>query len=125
MKKLLCILLTSVILMAAMGIPSFSAQTTPQGDFSVLVNGEYVSFSDDVPLIQDGQPYVPLVTLLRRLGFEGRNIAWNSQTATTAASKGDFSFSLTIGQREVTATRAQRTTTLLADTPPLLLSGRT
>ena len=45
-------------LLLALCLPASAAQ---EGDFSVLVNGEAVTFTDAAPLLKDGRSFLPMV----------------------------------------------------------------
>lgn len=122
MKKILCTALTAAALLAALIVPS-SATTTQevqemldsaadtglliapnpnavperQGDFYVLVNGEYVTFPDAVPQIRDDRSCLPFVAVFEQLGFAEENMTWDGETQTITATKGDTMIVLTIG----------------------------
>lgn len=53
-------------LLLALCLPASAAQ---EGDFSVLVNGEAVTFTDAAPLLKDGRSFLPMVETFDALGF--------------------------------------------------------
>ena len=52
-------------LLLALCLPASAAQ---EGDFSVLVNGEAVTFTDAAPLLKDGRTFLPMVETFDALG---------------------------------------------------------
>ena len=63
MKKTLRALLCAGLMAALMAIPALAADgeqpPAKQGDFYVVINGEYVTFPDAVPQIREGRPCPP------------------------------------------------------------------
>ena len=62
-------------LLLALCLPASAAQ---EGDFSVLVNGEAVTFTDAAPLLKDGRSFLPMVETFDALGFAQGDITWDS-----------------------------------------------
>jgi len=145
MKKFLCAALTAAILLAALVVPS-SATTTQeaqemldkasgtglliapnpnavpqrQGDFYVLVNGEYVTFSDAVPQIRDSRSFLPFVAVFEQLGFSEEAMTWDGETKTVTATRDAITISLTIGKQEILLTRDGETTSFPTDVAPYI-----
>ena len=101
MKKILRPILCGGVLAALLCTPSLAAE---QGDFSLLVNGEPVTFTDAAPVLKDGRSFLPAVTTFQALGFAQEDIVWNGETQTVTASKDGTTISLTVGDSAVTWT---------------------
>ena len=101
MKKILRPILCGGVLAALLCTPSLAAE---QGDFSLLVNGEPVTFTDAAPVLKDGRSFLPAVTTFHALGFAQEDIVWNGETQTVTASKDGTTISLTVGDSAVTWT---------------------
>ena len=100
MKKILRPILCGV-LAALLCTPSLAAD---EGDFSLLVNGEPVTFTDAAPALKDGRSFLPAVTTFQALGFAQEDIVWNGETQTITASKDGTTISLTVGDSAATWT---------------------
>ncbi len=103
MKKILRPILCSGVLAALLCTPSLAAE---QGDFSLLVNGEPVAFTDAAPVLKDGRSFLPMAATFEALGFPAEDMTWNSDTQTAAASKDGTTISLTIGKNAIQVTQA-------------------
>ena len=57
MKQFLRPILCGGVLAALLCTPSLAAD---EGDFSLLVNGEPVTFSDAAPVLKDGRSFLPM-----------------------------------------------------------------
>lgn len=79
MKKILRPILCGGVLTALLCTPSLAAE---QGDFSLLVNGEPVTFTDAAPVLKDGRSFLPAVTTFQALGFAQEDIVWDGATST-------------------------------------------
>ena len=101
MKKILRPTLCGGVLAALLCTPSLAAE---QGDFSLLVNGEPVTFTDAAPVLKDGRSFLPAVTTFQALGFAQEDIVWDGETQTVTASKDGAAISLTVGDSAVTWT---------------------
>lgn len=101
MKKILRPILCGGVLAALLCTPSLAAE---QGDFSLLVNGEPVTFTDAAPVLKDGRSFLPAVTTFHALCFAQEDIVWNGETQTVTASKDGTTISLTVGDSAVTWT---------------------
>ena len=101
MKKILRPILCGGVLAALLCTPSLAAG---EGDFSLLVNGEPVTFSDAAPVLKDGRSFLPAVTTFQALGFAQEDIVWDGETQTVTASKDGAAISLTVGDSAVTWT---------------------
>ena len=108
-------------LLLALCLPASAAQ---EGDFSVLVNGEAVTFTDAAPLLKDGRSFLPMVETFDALGFAQGDITWDAATRSVTAAKDGTSITLTIDQKELTVTRGQEdaaeTDTITTDAAPFI-----
>lgn len=105
MKKMFRTMLCAALLAMAVSIPAFAAETEvpeKQGDFYVLVNDQYVTFTDAVPQIKDSRSCLPFVAVFEQLGFAEENMTWDNATKTVTATKDDTTISLTIGKTAIT-----------------------
>lgn len=103
MKKILRPILCGGMLAALLCTPSLAAD---EGDFSLLVNGEPVTFSDAAPVLKDGRSFLPMAATFEALGFPAEDMTWDSDTQTAAASKDGTTISLTIGKKAIQVTQA-------------------
>ena len=103
MKKILRPILCGGMLAALLCTPSLAAE---QGDFSLLVNGEPVAFTDAAPVLKDGRSFLPMAATFEALGFPAEDMTWDSDTQTAAASKDGTTISLTIGKNAIQVTQA-------------------
>ena len=103
MKKILRPILCGGVLAALLCTPSLAAE---QGDFSLLVNGEPVTFTDAAPVLKDGRSFLPMAASFEALGFPAEDMTWDSDTQTAAASKDGTTISLTIGKNAIQVTQA-------------------
>ena len=103
MKKILRPILCGGVLAALLCTPSLAAE---QGDFSLLVNGEPVTFTDAAPVLKDGRSFLPMAATFEALGFPAEDMTWDSATQTASASKDGTTISLTIGKNAIQVTQA-------------------
>ena len=103
MKKILRPILCGGVLAALLCTPSLAAE---QGDFSLLVNGEPVAFTDAAPVLKDGRSFLPMAATFEALGFPAEDMTWDSATQTASASKDGTTISLTIGKKAIQVTQA-------------------
>ena len=101
MKKILRPILCGGALAALLCTPSLAAE---QGDFSLLVNGDPVAFTDAAPVLKDSRSFLPAVTTFQALGFAQEDIIWDGETQTVTASKDGTTISLTVGDPAATWT---------------------
>ena len=96
MKKHLRLLLCTGVTAALLTLPALAADndTIPakQGDFYVMVNGEYVTFPDAVPQIRENRSCLPFVAVFEQLGFAEEDMTWDGATGTVTAVKPDVSY---------------------------------
>lgn len=102
MKKLFCTLLCAGLMAVLLGIPAFAAQTEApaqkQGDFYVLINGAYVTFSDAVPQIKENRSCLPFAAVFEQLGFPQEAMTWDGETGTVTATKPDVTYTALDGE---------------------------
>ena len=91
-------------LLLALCLPASAAQ---EGDFSVLVNGEAVTFTDAAPLLKDGRSFLPMVETFDALGFAQGDITWDAATR-----------SVTVGRRTPLRRTPSPPMPLPSSTPP-------
>ena len=103
MKQFLRPILCGGVLAALLCTPSLAAD---EGDFSLLVNGKPVTFSDMAPVLKDGRSFLPMAATFEALGFPAEDMTWDSDTQTAAASKDGTTISLTIGKNAIQVTQA-------------------
>lgn len=61
---------------------------------NVMVDGEYVEFTDQQPVIIDGRTLVPIRAVMEKMG---KTVTWDEATQTTTISDDEISIFLTIG----------------------------
>ena len=126
MKRLLQLALCTGLLATLLSIPSLAYDSsTREGDFSVLVNGEPMTFTDAVPQMRDSRSCLPFAAVFEALGFPADGITWDGTAKTVTAAREDTAISLTIGQPRITLTRGGETTTYDTDVAPYLADNRT
>ncbi len=87
MKKFLRPLVCGGMLAALLCTPSLAAD---QGDFSLLVNGEPVTFTDAAPVLKDDRSFLPMAAAFEAMGFQ--NILWDGEARTVTAFKPDMPY---------------------------------
>ncbi len=110
MKKRLSAVLCAAALLVSMLVPVSAAgasarteRTVPavkQGDFYLLVNGEFVTFPDAVPKSLNNRSFLPVRAAFDALGFD--EVLWDNVTKTATANKGDLTIKLTLGESAFT-----------------------
>ena len=89
MKQFLRPILCVGVLAALLCTPSLAAD---EGDFSLLVNGEPVTFSDAAPVLKDGRSFLPMAATFEALGFPADQIVWSPSARTVTAVKPDVTY---------------------------------
>ena len=154
MKKLLRLSLCAGLLAALLCVPSLAAGQMPekQGEFYVMINGEYVTFTDAVPQLRESRSCLPFAAVFEQLGFPQESMTWDADTQTVTAVKpdvlyspsnggepqrGDLTVQLTIGSKEIKywyendltagpgGEVTQVTNVLQSEVAPYLSDGRT
>lgn len=123
MKKVFRTALCAAVMTAAVCVPSFAVKAdapvpAKQGDFYVLANNQYVTFTDAVPKIRDSRSYLPMATVFDQLGF--KTIQWNDAQRSVTASKDGVTVKLVIGSPSITLTKDGKTTTITTDVAPYI-----
>ena len=123
MKHVFRTALCTALMTAAVCVPTFAVKAdTPvparQGDFYVLANDQYVTFTDAVPQIRDSRSYLPMATVFDRLGF--KDIQWNDAQRSVTASKDGVTVKLVIGSPSIALTKDGKTTTITTDVAPYI-----
>ena len=129
MKKFLRTLLCGAVLALSMSTAAFAAEgdlliapnpnplPERQGDFYVMVNGEFVTFPDAVPQGKDNRSFLPMAATFSQLGFAEEDMTWNTDGQITA-SKGDLTIALNIGKNEIVLTQGEESKTIPTDVAP-------
>ncbi len=156
MKRTLRALLCAGMTAALLCVPALAAEEAPipakQGDFYVMINGEYVTFPDAVPQLKEGRSCLPFAAVFEQLGFPQDGMTWDADTQTVTAVKpdvlyspsnggepqrGDLTVQLTIGSKEIRywyendliagphGDRVQVNNTLQSEVAPYISGGRT
>ena len=89
MKQFLRPILCGGVLAALLCTPSLAAD---EGDFSLLVNGKPVTFSDMAPVLKDGRSFLPMAATFEALGFPADQITWDGEARTVTAVKPDVTY---------------------------------
>ena len=123
MKNVFRTALCTALMTAAVCVPTFAVKADApvparQGDFYVLVNDQYVTFTDAVPQIRDSRSYLPMATVFDQLGF--KDIQWNDAQRSVTAAKDGVSVKLVIGSPSIALTKDGKTTTITTDVAPYI-----
>lgn len=117
MKKLFRTLLCGTVLALSLSVSAFAAESNllispaptavpeKQGDFYVMVNHDYVTFTDATPKIKNDRSCLPFVAVFEQLGFAEKDMTWNGETSTVSATKGDLTIRMTVGSPDFTILR--------------------
>ena len=123
MKNVFRTALCAAVMTAAVCVPTFAVKAdapvpAKQGDFYVLTNDQYVTFTDAVPQIRDSRSYLPMATVFDQLGF--KDIQWNDAQRSVTASKDGVTVKLVIGSPSIALTKDGKTTTITTDVAPYI-----
>ena len=123
MKNVFRTALCAAVMTAAVCVPTFAVKAdapvpAKQGDFYVLANDQYVTFTDAVPQIRDSRSYLPMATVFDQLGF--KDIHWNDAQRSVTASKDGVTVKLVIGSPSIALTKDGKTTTITTDVAPYI-----
>lgn len=110
MKKVLAIILSIILL-----LPCFPAMA--ENGINIIIDGETKIF-DVMPIIDNSRTLVPLRGIFEALGAQ---VAWNGETSTVTATKGDTAVVLQIGNPVATVSGKEVT----LDVPAKIVEGRT
>ncbi len=108
MKRGLSILLCGSLMAGMLCLPSMAAQPdlaaqkpALQGDFWVMVNGEYVTFPDAAPKSLNNRSFLPFAAVFEQLGFAQKDMHWDQATQTVTATKPDVDYTNVHGEAAV------------------------
>lgn len=87
-KKLICVITSSALLLAGLGMHTFAKEIT------IKLDGETVECPTPAR-IENGSTMVPMRAIFEALGMK---VEWNNETQTVTATKGDKVITLTIGE---------------------------
>ncbi|MGO5060671.1 stalk domain-containing protein [Lawsonibacter sp. LCP25S3_F5] len=123
MKNVFRTALCAAVMTAAVCVPTFAVKAdapvpAKQGDFYVLANDQYVTFTDAVPQIRDSRSYLPMATVFDQLGF--KDIQWNDAQRSVTAAKDGVTVKLVIGSPSIALTKDGKTTTITTDVAPYI-----
>ena len=116
MKKMICLLMTMIMLLSAFGCFDVLAEESTE-PIRILLNNKFVE-CDQAPVLVDNRTLVPMRAILEALGAQ---VQWDDATQTVTAVKGDKTISLTIGQSSLSVNGNVKT----LDVPAQLIGGRT
>ena len=97
MKHVFRTALCTALMTAAVCVPTFAVKADApvparQGDFYVLANDQYVTFTDAVPQIRNSRSCLPFVAVFQQLGFSESDMTWDATTRTVTATKPDVTY---------------------------------
>lgn len=97
MKNVFRTALCTALMTAAVCVPTFAVKADApvparQGDFYVLANDQYVTFTDAVPQIRNSRSCLPFVAVFQQLGFSESDMTWDAATRTITATKPDVTY---------------------------------
>ena len=97
MKNVFRTALCAAVMTAAVCVPTFAVKADApvparQGDFYVLANDQYVTFTDAVPQIRNSRSCLPFVAVFQQLGFSESDMTWDAATRTVTATKPDVTY---------------------------------
>lgn len=117
MKKFWRSMLCGGALAALLCTPALAAE---EGDFSLVVNGEPVSFTDALPQLRSDRSFLPMAATFQALGYEDGAITWDNDARTVTAEKDGVTLLLTIGKNEIRVTGAEGEEVLTTDVAPYI-----
>lgn len=120
MKRILAVFL-SMVLIISCSIPVLAenvqeAQVYTEG-FHVMLNGEYVQFTDATPVNKQGRIMVPFRAILEALGAQ---VNWIDETRTVTAKTDDTFISFRVGQPNIDVTRNGERSVKVMDVVPYI-----
>ena len=137
MRKTLTALLCIAALLATLCVPSLAADPEipaaapeipasstvtdlpeKQGDFYLLLNGAFVTFTDALPQIRDDRSFLPFRTTFEAMGLD--QIEWVPETSTAKATKDDLTVAVNLGEKSIQITKDGVTTTVDTDVAPYI-----
>ena len=115
MKKLWCSMLCGGALAALLCTPALAAE---EGDFSLVVNGEPVTFTDALPQLRSDRSFLPMAATFQALGYGEKDITWDNDARAVTAVKDGVTLLLTIGKNEIRVTGPEGEKVLTTDVAP-------
>ena len=104
-------------------------ETDGDDSIKVTLNGEYIAFADQQPVIIDGRTLVPLRGVMETMG---KHVEWNGETRGIAVSDGLTTVKLTVDSDTMYVEKADSVTgqltdneTVFLDVPPTIINDRT
>ena len=113
MKKQVCVLL---VLLTCFFLPA--AAFAADGEINVQLNGANLQLQDAAPVNEEGRVYVPFRAVFEALGA---TVAYDKESDTITAQKGDTAVQFVIGSTDITVDGKQVTT----DAASFVRDGRT
>lgn len=108
MKKLIAGLVVLMMLVPTAAFAENEAETTvQQNTFTVKIDGEEVTFTDQQAYVRENKLYLPMRTVLEKLGFA---ISWDGETQTATAVKDDMTIQMPVGKSTVSVNGVSMTT---------------
>lgn len=117
MKKLWCSMLCGGALAALLCTPALAAE---EGDFSLVVNGEPVTFTDALPQLRSDRSFLPMAATFQALGYGEKDITWDNDARAVTAVKDGVTLLLTIGKNEIRVTGPEGEKVLTTDVAPYI-----
>lgn len=117
MKKIWHSMLCGGALAALLCTPALAAG---EGDFSLVVNGEPVSFTDALPQLRENRSFLPMAATFQALGYEDGAITWDNDARTVTAEKDGVTLLLAIGKQEIKVTGPEGEETIPTDVAPYI-----
>ena len=113
-KKFLTMILAATF---TFGI-TFAAAAHADDGVSVIIDGRYVVFDGQSPVIVDGRTLVPVRGVFEQLGFY---VEWDAEARQATLTSDDYTVVITIGSETFTTNDANHT----LDVPAQIIGGRT
>lgn len=117
MKKIWHSMLCGGALAALLCTPALAAE---EGDFSLVVNGEPVSFTDALPQLKDDRSFLPMAATFQALGYGEGDISWDNDARTVTAEKDGVTLLLAIGKQEIKVTGPEGEKIIPTDVAPYI-----
>ena len=117
MKKLWRSVLCGGALAALLCTPALAAE---EGDFSLVVNGEPVTFTDALPQLRSDRSFLPMAATFQALGYGEEDITWDNDARAVTAEKEGVTLLLTIGKNEIRVTGPEGEEVLNTDVAPYI-----
>ena len=117
MKKLWSSVLCGGALAALLCTPALAAE---EGDFSLMVNGEPVPFTDALPQLRSDRSFLPMAATFQALGYGEEDITWDNDARAVTAEKEGVTLLLTIGKNEIRVTGPEGEEILTTDVAPYI-----